>query len=120
MRMDADPHDRRPSWLLSTVPAGHEAVSVKLTTLWITAVSAAGRRTPDALNCGIETTSPETGALTEAPTGALTRRGRCWRGQRRGREHVQLPASEGAAQLFAPARLKDTGHLYYAALCLLS
>ena len=68
--MDADPHDRRPSWLLLTVPAGHEAVSVKLTTLWITAVSPAGLRTPDALNCGIETTRPETGALT----GALTRR----------------------------------------------
>lgn len=40
--MDADPHDRRPSWLVLTVPAGHEAVSVKLTTLWITA-----RQQPD-------------------------------------------------------------------------
>src|SRR5579883_921262 len=104
MRMDADPHDRRPSWLSSTVPAGHGTVSVRPATLWITLLGSAGRPSIDALNCGGETTG-DPGPPPE---------------KRRGREHVQLPASECAAQLLAPARLKGTSHLYNAALCLLS
>lgn len=97
--MDADPHDRRPSWLFTTVPAGHHTVSVKPATLWITRAQPAGGTLP-ALKCGIETARAIVGYGPE---------------KRRGREHVQLPASDDAAQLLAPARLRTP--VTFTALC---